>query len=283
MLSNVGVERGTGAGFSRPVILEAPFLAAPPRLSAPRHGQGWWREAQPCRLELCPRGGGRPRPYEWSAGHDQTWLYLAIETPLRDTWDCYLTLHLDHAGALAAPCLRNPYVGLMVGCAGPHAWGGYNYCHLPSEAADLTWPPEAWRASQAVDDRVLFYLRLPLAALNVRPDGLLGFHAQAGDAGTSGDTEEIPEWQSSGTRRWAFLHLDQLWRDGLDLAACPLTRREREVLQQVADLGGGDRVARRLCLSRRTVEQHLASARRKLARSTTVECVTEAIRQGWIA
>jgi DNA-binding NarL/FixJ family response regulator len=61
-----------------------------------------------------------------------------------------------------------------------------------------------------------------------------------------------------------------------------LTPREREVLQLVAEGLSNAQVAKRLSLSRRTVEMHRANAMRKLGLKTHTDLIRYAIRRGMI-
>jgi len=61
-----------------------------------------------------------------------------------------------------------------------------------------------------------------------------------------------------------------------------LTKKEIDVLQTISDLGTIGATAKRLGVSRRTVDSHLAHIRLKLDVQTTVEAVAKAWRKGLI-
>ncbi|WP_375454127.1 LuxR family transcriptional regulator [uncultured Methylobacterium sp.] len=70
--------------------------------------------------------------------------------------------------------------------------------------------------------------------------------------------------------------------DGKDEAPPPLTGREMECLKWAADGKSAWDIGVILSISSRTVEQHLASAARKLDAVSRAQCVAEAIRRGLI-
>jgi DNA-binding NarL/FixJ family response regulator len=72
-------------------------------------------------------------------------------------------------------------------------------------------------------------------------------------------------------------------RDHLDDPFNQLTSREREVLQLTAEGNTALVIARRLSISRRTVEQHRASVLRKLKLQNQSEIVFYALKKGIIA
>lgn len=67
-------------------------------------------------------------------------------------------------------------------------------------------------------------------------------------------------------------------RDGMAV----LTRREREILQLVAEARSNKEVGAMLGISVKTVETHRAALMRKLRLSSVVELVHFAIRNGWV-
>ncbi len=70
------------------------------------------------------------------------------------------------------------------------------------------------------------------------------------------------------------------YRNGSSRAADPLSLREREVLQLIAEGRGTKQVAEALCISTRTVESHRARIMRKLAIHETAGLVRYAILHG---
>ncbi len=71
-------------------------------------------------------------------------------------------------------------------------------------------------------------------------------------------------------------------KGGRSAVSSPLTRRERQVLQLIAE-GHTDRnISEKLCISTRTVHHHHASIRSKLNLNRTAELVRYAIARGYI-
>lgn len=62
----------------------------------------------------------------------------------------------------------------------------------------------------------------------------------------------------------------------------PLSRREHECLQLLAQGERVDRIAERLGLAVGTVEMHLANARRHLGARTSAQAVARAVGRHWI-
>jgi DNA-binding CsgD family transcriptional regulator len=69
----------------------------------------------------------------------------------------------------------------------------------------------------------------------------------------------------------------------LHVAQCPLSERERACLQLFMAGQSARQMAQGLNLSPRTVENHLASVRKRCGAETTIAAVYHAIHQGWIA
>jgi DNA-binding CsgD family transcriptional regulator len=113
-----------------------------------------------------------------------------------------------------------------------------------------------------------------------------------GDRGLLNVTASIPaaQWRRLsreivGELQIAAVHLhDAFLRPGLfgQLSPPNLSAREREVLQWVAAGKSQQDVGDILCISSRTVEVHLRSAREKLGALTTVQAVGRAIGLGII-
>ncbi|MBI2298774.1 MAG: hypothetical protein HYU66_07470 [Armatimonadetes bacterium] len=259
--------------------LDVPLLARSPGFGARRPTRPW-RGGAMTALRLTNPTTRAERVLTVHAGHDQAWLYLSIEAHCQDGYDTYVVGIFDMAAHWRLPLSQRGYGGLTIGCAGPLGWAGYSYYYSHSEDRDLPVPPGTQRRSFAVDGGVLFQLRLALREFNVRPDGLLSARLQHGDDGAS--AYHHPGFETADMPRWGQLRLASLWpADGA--SRCRLSRREREVLQVVADRGSLEDVAEALGISRRTVERHLENIRRKLGRPTTLECVAEALRRAWIA
>ena len=66
-------------------------------------------------------------------------------------------------------------------------------------------------------------------------------------------------------------------------AACPLSTRELQCLFLATNGLSAKATARRLGISQRTVENHLARCRTRLAASTTLAAALEAARRGWLS
>lgn len=62
----------------------------------------------------------------------------------------------------------------------------------------------------------------------------------------------------------------------------PLTRREFEVLQLVAEGASNREIGERLFISEKTVKNHITSIFRKLGVSDRTQAVIHAIREGWV-
>ncbi|MEN3339685.1 MAG: two-component system, NarL family, nitrate/nitrite response regulator NarL [Acidobacteriota bacterium] len=95
-----------------------------------------------------------------------------------------------------------------------------------------------------------------------------------------GDAPTLSEARSLGVRADAFLVADGAPEDAL---VEPLTTRELQVLQLVADGLPNKAVALRLGVSDETVKFHLAAVLGKLGASNRTDAVRRALRRGVIA
>ncbi|HEY8394014.1 MAG TPA: response regulator transcription factor [Thermaerobacter sp.] len=80
-------------------------------------------------------------------------------------------------------------------------------------------------------------------------------------------------WKARRRERWAPLG------EGIPE---PLTRREFEVLQLVAEGASNREIGERLFISEKTVKNHITSIFRKLGVSDRTQAVIHAIREGWV-
>jgi len=71
--------------------------------------------------------------------------------------------------------------------------------------------------------------------------------------------------------------------EGTRFNAQPLTAREGEVLSFVAEGYSNKAIAARLCISERTVRNHLTYIMTKLRASDRTHAVVTAVRLGWLA
>lgn len=71
--------------------------------------------------------------------------------------------------------------------------------------------------------------------------------------------------------------------DKVPLEAQPLTDREREVLELVAEGNSNKLIGNRLLISERTVKSHLTYIMTKLRASDRTHAVVTAVRLGWLA
>ena len=69
----------------------------------------------------------------------------------------------------------------------------------------------------------------------------------------------------------------------MSAAACPLTRRELEIVQLLSDGHSGPQVAARLRLSGSTIRSHTNKIYRKLRVRTASQAVLHCVRHGWVA
>jgi DNA-binding CsgD family transcriptional regulator len=69
----------------------------------------------------------------------------------------------------------------------------------------------------------------------------------------------------------------------MSATACPLTRRELEIVQLLSDGHSGPQVAARLRLSGSTIRSHTNKIYRKLRVRTAAQAVLHCVRQGWVA
>jgi len=269
------LESGRGPGDDG--RLAVPLLESSPSLGAPGRRLPW-RGAASVTLVFHRNHSGLTRPFELTIGHDQQVLYLAVAAPLDPgSYNTYLSMHLD-SSLDHHPTSEDPYNGLIAGVAGPQAWEGYNYYHFDGQ--HLAEPHRLERAVWATEATTEFRIAIPLDHSNLLPDGRLAACLRAGDDGAT--AFHYPAAPGAGPR-WALLHLEKHWTLLADDHGYGLSRREREVLQALADLGGADAAGERLSLSRRTVERHLENIRHKMRRDSSLACVVEALRYGLIA
>lgn len=228
-------------------------------------------------LSVVSENGKRQRTYRFAIANDPVWVHFWVQTPLLNRAEAYLMLMLEPA--LAAPAAPEAEeTTLWVGAAGPDAWPGYNYYQLGPTGRPLRVPTGTIRASRVVQNRLQFRFRLAREALGLDHTPI-GFRLLAGDDGSYELRDRFPGGPGEPAASWALLHLAT---PAFGSQACPLTCREREILQAVADHGSSAEVADLLNLSRRTVERHLENIRLKLRKGTSLECVVEGMRQGWI-
>jgi two-component system, NarL family, nitrate/nitrite response regulator NarL len=83
---------------------------------------------------------------------------------------------------------------------------------------------------------------------------------------------------SSGSR-----YVDPLLSPDSDCAKVVLTRREREVLELVAEGLGQQEIGRRLEIGTETVRAHLQKVRKRLSATTSTQAVAKAIRLGLLS
>jgi len=257
--------------------LEVPLLGSSPSFAGPG-GRLSLRGARVHELTVHRSRYGSTKPCRVALGHDQLILYLAVSIALDpESYDTYLSVYLDcHLNR--RPEFGDIYNGLVVGVAGPRAWEGYNYHHFDGE--HLAEPTALQRASWAGGDGAEFRLAIPLVHSNVMPNGRLAICLSAGEDGQT--SYHYPTAPGEGGR-WATAHLQHHWSVTAEDHSFGLSRREREVLQALADLGCAEAAGERLALSRRTVERHLENIRHKMRRNSSIACVVEALRYGLIA
>jgi DNA-binding NarL/FixJ family response regulator len=90
---------------------------------------------------------------------------------------------------------------------------------------------------------------------------------------------------SAGVTRHLFSHLAQLagerWCD-LELASSPLTRREMQILQLIADGMSNKQIAKELSLSLHTVKNHVHNLLEKLSARGRSAAVKYALEKQWL-
>ena len=79
-----------------------------------------------------------------------------------------------------------------------------------------------------------------------------------------------------------FRELSARWRPATDGVFSPLTPREVEILDCVAQGNSNKEIARILNISDQTVKNHITSILRKLAVNDRTQAVIYALRHGWI-
>ena len=79
-----------------------------------------------------------------------------------------------------------------------------------------------------------------------------------------------------------FRELARRWTQASDGVFSPLTPREVEILDCVAQGNSNKEIARILSISDQTVKNHITSILRKLAVNDRTQAVIYALRHGWI-
>ena len=168
--------------------------------------------------------------------------------------------------------LHDPHVVLVrQGNLMPYRWGGTAVAAIESR-------PVKTAALEIEEAGIAAALCIPLASPFAPARPVAGM--------TLGSTLDEDEFRRLlGDRSPQLVALTHLFHDlslgalhREHLGASPLSPREKECLQLIADGLKQDAVADRLTLSRPTVELHLANARRKMKARTLAQAVARALR-----
>ncbi len=91
-------------------------------------------------------------------------------------------------------------------------------------------------------------------------------------------------FSADGLRQWLASRLSSIAPLGAppEDVYLPLTWREMEVLQNLADGSSNKEIARRLDISEQTVKNHVSSVLRKLNVADRTQAAMHAVRQGWV-
>ncbi len=91
-------------------------------------------------------------------------------------------------------------------------------------------------------------------------------------------------FSADGLRQWLASRLSSIAPLGAppEDVYLPLTWREMEVLQSLADGSSNKEIARKLDISEQTVKNHVSSVLRKLNVADRTQAAMHAVRQGWV-
>jgi hypothetical protein len=143
--------------------------------------------------------------------HDNTWLYIGIESGWNSGWDVYMQLRFDgNNDTILAGSNLEPHTDIQNEYPSPGAWGGYNnYQYIVGTNAYATTPPTGTLKGSYGSSNVNYEFSMKISDLNVNPDSVFRFFMYHGSDGTTPHDYGFPAGNIRHyPSQWPTVHLE---------------------------------------------------------------------------
>jgi len=170
------------------------YTAAVPTIDG-QVGTTEWENANSYNVNFTRNDGMDSKAATLYLQHDNTWLYVGVETTTNAGWDVYLQLRFDgnNDNSLSGSS-SEPHTDVQIEYPAPGAWGGYNnYQYISGTATPSTTAPAGTAKSSYSNTNVNYEYKVKISDFNAAPGSTVGFYIKNGNDGTPEHDYEFPE------------------------------------------------------------------------------------------